>query len=288
MLELGFLGITVVAALGMAFLFLHQSRLIHDTPTSRIRSAHQGYVELEGVGRLMGKETVCPLTDTPCLWWFYKVEEKRGSGKNSKWVTLEKEISEEPFYLEDATGRCVVKPSGAEVIHAKKRVWYGSRPEAARNPHKSVWLFQRYRFTERFLWRDQPLYALGEFRTVNPQQGPEREAVVREKLTSWKADPARMKLFDVDGDGKVSMKEWDAARRVAQREAEREHYARPPGDLINTLCSTGRQSEKPFILSARPQHEVMTNLRRAAMLSFAWFVGGGALLVWLLQEQGIL
>lgn len=287
MLEMFILGISVVVALGLAFLFLHQSRVIRDTPTSKIRSAHQGYVELEGVGRIMDQEVVCPLTDTACLWWLYEVAEKRGSGKNSKWVTTEKAKSEEPFYLEDATGRCVVDPAGAEVIHALQREWYGSRPEAARTPEKSVWLFKRYRFRERFLWRDQPLYALGQFRTVNPNQGPERADAVRDKLRMWKADAARMKLFDVDGDGKVDMKEWEAARRVAQREAEREALARPVGPGIHTLCKTADQGKLPFILSAKPQEQVMQNLRKAAFLAFSWFVGGGALFVWLLQEQGI-
>ena len=47
-----------------------RSRLIEDTPLSRVRSATQGYVELGGRARLMpGPPILAPLTLQSCTWW---------------------------------------------------------------------------------------------------------------------------------------------------------------------------------------------------------------------------
>ncbi len=71
-----FLGLMVIlcaVSLYGIFRFFHRYRMIADTPTSRIRSAHQGYVELEGEGRLMqGRPIISPLS------------KKNVSGINSK------------------------------------------------------------------------------------------------------------------------------------------------------------------------------------------------------------
>ena len=51
-------------------------RLVEDTPTAKIRSAPQGYVELEGVGKLMdGPPIIAKLSGLPCVWFRYKIEE---------------------------------------------------------------------------------------------------------------------------------------------------------------------------------------------------------------------
>ncbi len=53
-----------------------ENRLVADTPTSRVRSAAQGYVELIGKGRLpAGIDNRAPLSKKPCTWWRYQIEE---------------------------------------------------------------------------------------------------------------------------------------------------------------------------------------------------------------------
>ena len=66
-----------------------QARYLLDTPTSKIRSAAQGYVELYGV--LQGREApvLAPLSNTPCLWWRFKIEEYSSSDKRSSWRVVE-------------------------------------------------------------------------------------------------------------------------------------------------------------------------------------------------------
>jgi len=93
------LGGASAAGFYAAFRFLFRLRLIEDTPTSLIRSAAQGYVELQGRGELLpGPPIVAPLTGLPCVWYRFKVEERvadydsRG-GTNSRWRTINSGIS---------------------------------------------------------------------------------------------------------------------------------------------------------------------------------------------------
>jgi len=48
---LGFLAVTALVAFYLSFRYWYRARLIEDVPTARIRSAPQGYVELEGTGQ---------------------------------------------------------------------------------------------------------------------------------------------------------------------------------------------------------------------------------------------
>ena len=54
---------------------LQRARWIEDTPTSRIRSAAQGLVELNGMLDAGGHEPLrSPLSNKPCLWYRFRVE----------------------------------------------------------------------------------------------------------------------------------------------------------------------------------------------------------------------
>src|SRR3990172_5026880 len=78
-------------------------RLIEDTPTAKIRSAPQGYVELEGVGKLMdGPPIIAKLSGLPCVWYRYKIEEYITGGSNDRhhWETIDKGESTETFWLQ--------------------------------------------------------------------------------------------------------------------------------------------------------------------------------------------
>ena len=57
-------------------------RLMQDTPTSRIRSAAQGYVEFEGwAENSPARPIFSPLTHTACTRYRYKVEEGSTDGQ---------------------------------------------------------------------------------------------------------------------------------------------------------------------------------------------------------------
>lgn len=183
-----------------------RARSIDDTPTSKIASAAQGYVELRGKGRsLAGAPIACPLTNLPCLWFRYKVERKSGN----KWVVDEQGESDASFILDDASGQCVVDPDNAEMLISKKDSWtQGDR-----------------RYTLWLLIEHQAIYVLGQFAT---RGGADLDlsvaADVKQLLAEWKARPDELlKRFDLDRNGSLDLKEWELARTQARREVAATH-----------------------------------------------------------------
>ena len=89
-------------------------RLLQNTPVSKVDAVALGPAEL--CGRAAPHEPLTsPIEQLPCVYWRYKVEELRQTGKSSTWVTIDKGESVEPFYLEDDTGKILVVPSQAQI-----------------------------------------------------------------------------------------------------------------------------------------------------------------------------
>ena len=103
-----------LAAFVAAFVFVRRARLIEDTPTSRLRSAALGYVELEGEAVMMaGVPIVAPFTLTPCAWFRYCIEERvDDKGALGRWRTHTHGASDGLFALRDDTGRCMATRKG--------------------------------------------------------------------------------------------------------------------------------------------------------------------------------
>jgi hypothetical protein len=149
--------------LGLAGLFgvlgfrrIRLKRTIENLPTSRTAGVAYGLVELKGRARVGDGETplVGPLSGRPCVWFHYVVMERRGSGKNAKWVTIEDRRVDRRFWLEDAEGRIAVEPAGAEaVITCSKSSQRGDR-----------------RYTENWIEPGTELYALGSA-MIDPSTG---------------------------------------------------------------------------------------------------------------------
>lgn len=113
-------------------------RLMEDLPTSASAGVAYGLAELAGRAEPMAEQEAlrAPLTDTPCVWFRYLEEERRGSGKNARWVTLEDRRSEQRFLLRDGEGALPVDPRGAEMIVADRSVRREGRMR------RSEWLFR--------------------------------------------------------------------------------------------------------------------------------------------------
>ena len=96
------------------FRLLARKRLIMNTPTSKIRSAAMGLVEVSGLAA--GPFTItAPLTGRPCYYYRTVAWQWKREGKNSRWVKVAEESCHLPFYLEDNTGNVLVNPQGAEI-----------------------------------------------------------------------------------------------------------------------------------------------------------------------------
>lgn len=199
------LGSMAVISLFAWYSALHRLRTISGTPTSRIGSAAQGYVELIGRGKVYEAPILSRYSNLPCLWCRYKLERRRGDNKG--WHTEESGENSAPFIIDDGTGKSVVDPQGAEIL----------------TRHKDSWTLGDRRYTEWRLLDIDLIYTLGEFKTVGGSNTTlTHEELVKQVLSEWKIDNDNlMKRFDLNNNGVLDMQEWMLARQAAKREAEK-------------------------------------------------------------------
>lgn len=96
------------------FKLLQRKRLIQNTPTSKVRSASLGLVELSGLAAgpyLMN----APITGISCYCYRTVAWQEKQSGKNKEWTIVAEENLHVPFFLDDNTGRLLIDPRGAEL-----------------------------------------------------------------------------------------------------------------------------------------------------------------------------
>ncbi len=293
----------LAAAVSMAGLYLlvhylRKARTIEDTPTAKVRSAHQGYVELAGMAITMpGEPILGPLTGLECCWYSYKVEQR--GDKN--WRTIEKGRSDHLFLLRDNTGDCIIDPDGADVTPSQTDTWHGHnrRPTAitgstdlgpgtlgglvsllGRNPQHS----SRYRYTESRIAHQDPLYAIGMFRSHDEiHQMRQRDEITRDLLRDWKQDRAELMLrFDRNRDGQINPEEWEQARKAAAAQARTEQQQLLGDNNLHTMSDTNDR-RAPYLLSTLEQFDLVRRYRRFVVLSTCAFFASGTLCVWLLS-----
>lgn len=282
------LGVAVVGGGWLALRFLHIARMLEDTPTSRVRSAAQGYVELVGrSATLAGTANVAPLTQRPCVWWRFRIQRRTGSGsrgnRRNKWQTVQSGRSEQPFVLDDGTGECIVQPAGAEVLTAETTTWYGDTPWPAAQPGRGASFGgSEYRYYEERIYEHEQVHVLGQFRTHSGTAHATRDADVAALLAEWKQDQAGLVArFDADGDGRVSLREWEGAREAARRTVSERHLEQPVPAAVHVVSRP--ESRQLYLIAAYPEQELATRFRRRALLAFMLFGLATCALGWLLQ-----
>lgn len=295
--------VAVVAGLGLfgfynGFRSLRRYRLIEDVPTARVRSAPQGYVELNGTALMMsGEPIIAPLTGTQCCWFHYRVEER--ADKN--WRTVEQGSSDGLFVLRDATGDCVIDPEGAEVDSLHSHTWLGPRPNGAylnvdwralstaagRSFKLSGMLGNRsfgsgnYRCTERVILDGDRLYAIGWFRSHDDSDLAQAEhELVRDRLREWKQSPETLLArFDHNRDGQIDAAEWDDARRVARNRVRDELSQNATNTHLHTLS---KPKGRAFLLSNREEQALVRRHKWISLLGFGGFFICGVLVLLML------
>jgi hypothetical protein len=283
------LSVAVVGGGALSLRWLKIARMVEDTPTSRIRSAAQGYVELSGRCRPMdGTQNPAPLTQRPCVWWRYRIQQKADSGaggsRRESWSTINSGRSEQPFLLDDGTGQCIVQPAGAEILTGESTTWYGSTPWPTQAAGAGLLRSQehRYRYYEERIYEHEQLCLLGEFSSHTSTSASDVEAQVAALLAAWKQDQAALAgRFDGDRDGRVSLGEWERARAEARREVTARDTERSGTPALNVLARP--DGGRLFLIAAFPERHVAKRYRRRAIVAFAGIVSATCALGWLLQ-----
>ena len=270
------------------FGFLRRARLMEDTPTSLIRSAAQGYVELSGDARLMpGPEIFSPLSLTRCVWWRYSVQHLEKNRDKREWVTVEKVTSGELFLICDATDSCAVDPDDARIVPSIKRNWRGPTPRPCRPPDGSWIQFGDYRYFEELILVGDLLYAIGWFRTQGIEQEFSAESQdLRELLAEWKKDQADLlKRFDQNKDGQIDLQEWESVRRAALEQVRAAQVQRALKPDVHVLCKP--PDRRPYILSTVTQQALTRRSRIWATLCLALALPMGVYAMLAMQIRGL-
>lgn len=109
---------TIALAGGLYFFFLGfrllaRKRLLLATPTSKIRSAAIGLVEVNGLA--VGPYTLpAPITGKPCFL-YHTTAWQQNERKDRNWEKVAEEMLHVPFFIDDATGKLLIEPLGADL-----------------------------------------------------------------------------------------------------------------------------------------------------------------------------
>ncbi|MDD5172412.1 MAG: hypothetical protein PHF60_05245 [Candidatus ainarchaeum sp.] len=110
---------------------------IRNTPTSKVRSAAAGLVELAGKA-MPTAQGASPVTKTPAVYWKVLAQYYYQSRKHSGWRTFYSKSSKSRFYLEDDTGKVLIEPVDAEISvkpdfyfngHLSDKTFFGLIPQ---------------------------------------------------------------------------------------------------------------------------------------------------------------
>jgi len=174
----------IIVGIGLflwAIISFKNKSLIENIPTSKIRSIAMGLVEIYGeVVPDTNNILKSPFSQNDCVYYKYKIEELRSSGKSTRWHTIRKGWNYVYFYLKDDTGMVLVDPLDAKIDMTVDNVFKSSLGKDP--PDKVKQFLQRenvdfegkllginktMRYTEYFIAPKDKLYIMGTA-TDNP------------------------------------------------------------------------------------------------------------------------
>ncbi|MCD6581453.1 MAG: hypothetical protein J7K90_06590 [Desulfuromusa sp.] len=196
-----------------AFYFLRMKRQMENTPTSKVRSVAMGMVEVKGQA-IRKFALVSPMSHTPCV--FYRLTKYRRERNNQWRVSGVSSSDNVPFLLEDDTGRVEINPAGCRVSAGSKQEGTPGQVGLMRLNDSSD-----DKWVEEVIIDGTLLYVLG-YASVKRADGPTLTEKKIEALRELKRNPQNLQQFDLDGDGKISADEWDAARAAVEDKVMRE------------------------------------------------------------------
>jgi hypothetical protein len=221
------LGFLLIFAIGLTYngakqyLFLEK---IRNTPTSKVRSAAAGLVELFGKA-IQKEKLVSPITKDKCVYWKVIAEYYYQTKNSSGWRKFFNEESTERFYLEDDTGKMLIEPKDAKIEipydfsfegHLKDRTFFGLIPQKQLDKQVLDYLgentlakeaFQRMsnrrcRLREYYIAKNDNVYVLGN---AEPLEGASSH-VAHENLIVKKGNLEKIMYISDSSETKIAGK----------------------------------------------------------------------------------
>lgn len=198
-----------------------RKRDIEDTPTSKIRSAPQGSIEVQGYAWPIENSGRNNLNGEKCVFRHLEVMKKVGSGKKQRWIKVHEDRYDLPFLVFDQTGTLLVDQKRAEYeLRQKVFRWNDlkSQTKQALSTEISVSGFppsgglfgSPFKFQEKYILAGSPVYLRGSFSspehqlTVDPEEG---FLEFQERVRTATAESGFSKLLDQNRNGEICEEE---------------------------------------------------------------------------------
>lgn len=259
---------------------LKYKRMVENTPTSKVRSMAMGFGEVEGRARQY-YDLKTTYSRTRCVYFrcrFYRRERGymasrwslfRTRGSHREQWRLERETASGrlPFYLEDKTGRVLVRPKGAIFLVSRATQQFSG----AMGMNAELLLRDdRTRIREDLIPEGARVYVLGKARPEKTEDTVSER--IRKELGKLKQDRTRLMAYDQNENGRVDMDEWETARRDVENRVYAEMLAKG-GPAERTVIGKPPYGMFPFII-ADSERAIIGKLAIRAWL----FTAGGLLL----------
>jgi len=217
------------------------------------------------------------MSHTPCV--YYRLTRYR-KDKNDRWKAVSVTSSDNAsFFLEDDTGRIEINPTSGRVRTGTRQEGFPGQVGLTRFDSD-----QTEKWQEEIVVEGALLYVLG-FAANKPEEGESLREEVQTALRDLKQDPQRLEEFDLDGDGKICVDEWDAARLQMedqvyhQRLIQRSQQRRRQEDHI----VIGHRPGRPLIIAETHSETHLTgkyrNIAVALLLLSAMLTGASIYLL---------
>ncbi|MDD5258419.1 MAG: hypothetical protein PHD29_00410 [bacterium] len=264
-----------------------RKRLIENIPTSKIRSMAMGLVELYGQATPWQFILKGPLTGRDCVFYKYMVERYERRGKSSSWVKVATGGSyDNLFHIDDGTGIVLINPRRAELNLDKPDFSFESGLFGGDIPSNLVsfldqndikyqtWFGKhRMRFREWDICPNDQVYILGTVKK-NGNFVSDFKMKLNDRLREIKAKPEEMKKIDSDGDGTVSVYEWEQAVAKLKEEMMEAQLRQPEQPQETSFVIDKGQEETIFIVSEKSEKDLLQHLN---WQSLAEIIGGALL-----------
>lgn len=277
LLVIGVMGVVALLFFLGARQALRQARLIIDTPTSTIRGAAQGRVELN-VKVPVDTPLTAPLSGEECCFWQLTVEKEIPQAKHRTYKTVGRAWSSGDWLeVSDGTGVCLLAMPDATVTSrlSETRRIIGSGldglgrhfpPDLRPALHESVVkIVTEHRFPV-----DADIHAIGLFQSVPSNRTPFDEDWMDRVLRQGSAAPAWARKAaaaarDATAEGREVLKEkWRARMRAL--EGIRDGAPLAGTVMVHTMRQDLRHSRLfPLLVSDLREGAVVTKLRWGAV-----------------------